>query len=154
MPRQSPIPPLTESKAQRKTISRNAFREHRERLTHIEKLAVFITEHVGTMGFFFIVFVWTAFWISWNIFAPNELKFDPFPAFVFWLFISNMVQLFLMPLLMVGQNLQNKYDETRSQADFEVNLKAEREIELVLRHLEEQRELIVELKKEIEGNGK
>ena len=42
------------------------------------------------------------------MFAPTDLRFDPYPAFVLWLFISNMIQIFLMPLLMVGQNLQAK----------------------------------------------
>ncbi len=39
------------------------------------------------------------------MFAPKSLRFDPYPGFVLWLFISNMIQLFLMPLLLIGQNL-------------------------------------------------
>ena len=31
--------------------------------------------------------------------------FDPFPAFVASLHISNVIQILLMPLIMVGQNL-------------------------------------------------
>lgn len=149
MSSQSPIPSLAELKAQRKPI-RNVALEHRERLSPLEKLAAFITKHIGSMGFFLIIFFWTILWIGWNTLGPAGSRFDPFPAFVLWLFISNMIQIFLMPLLMVGQNLQNKYDEARGEADFEVNVKAEREIEAILRHLEDQRELIVELKKEIE----
>jgi hypothetical protein len=34
--------------------------------------------------------------------------FDPFPAFVAYLLISNVIQIFLMPLIMVGQNLQGR----------------------------------------------
>lgn len=83
---------------------------------------------MGRIGFFFLIFLWTAGWLSWNIFAPVELRFDPFPAFVLWLFISNMIQIFLMPLIMVGQNLQGKHSEIRAENDFEINLKAEKEI--------------------------
>jgi len=65
--------------------------EHRKRLSGLDKLALFVTQHIGTMGFFFIIFAWTLVWLSWNIFAPRNLRFDPFPAFVLWLFISNLI---------------------------------------------------------------
>ena len=68
----------------------------------------------------------------------GPLRFDPFPAFVLWLFISNMIQIFLMPLIMVGQNLQSRHSEARAESDYEVNVKAEREIEAILLHLETQ----------------
>lgn len=54
------------------------------------------------MGFFFIIFTWTALWLGWNSLVTASFRFDPFPAFVFWLFISNMIQIFLMPLIMIG----------------------------------------------------
>jgi uncharacterized membrane protein len=62
------------------------------------------------------------------MFAPVDLRFDPYPAFVFWLFISNMIQIFLMPLIMIGQNLQGKHAEIRAENDYQINLKAEKEI--------------------------
>lgn len=79
---------------------------HKESLSLLENIAVKLTEHVGSLGFFFIIFGWTLLWLGWNTIAPKELRFDPFPAFVLWLFISNMIQIFLMPLIMIGQNLQ------------------------------------------------
>ena len=91
-------------------------------------LAVWITEHVGTMVFFLIIFIWTVSWLLWNMFAPKSLRFDPYPGFVLWLFISNMIQLFLMPLLLIGQNLLGRGAEERAKRDLSVNLKAEKEI--------------------------
>ena len=102
------------------------------------------------MGFFMIILTWTIVWLSWNILAPKSLQFDPFPAFVFWLFISNMIQIFLMPLIMIGQNLQGRHSEIRAEADFEVNVKAEREIEAILAHLENQNELILRIVKHLD----
>jgi uncharacterized membrane protein len=128
---------LEELKKLRKPV-RNIHKEQVENLTRLEKLAMWVTEHVGTMGFFIVVFAWTLLWLGWNSLAPKELLFDPFPAFVFWLFISNMIQLFLMPLIMLGQNLQGRHSEARAQADFEVNMKSEREIEVIIQHLENQ----------------
>src|SRR3989338_2359668 len=140
---------LAELKKTRKPI-RNVNIEHRERLTRLERFAVWITDHIGTMGFFLFIFTWTILWLGWNVLAPAELTFDPYPAFVLWLFISNMIQIFLMPLLLIGQNLQGKHASARAEADFEVNTKAEREIETVLQHLENQNELIQTILKKLE----
>ena len=140
---------LEEIKKNRKPI-RNVNIQHKERLSLLDKLALWITDHVGTMGFFFIIFCWTVFWLGWNSLCPKETRFDPFPAFVLWLFISNMIQIFLMPLIMIGQNLQSDHAEVRAEADFEVNTKAEREIETILMHLENQNEIIMEILKKLE----
>lgn len=132
---------------------RNVNIEHNDKLSTLERLAVWITDHVGTMGFFLIIFGWTAFWLSWNTLGPEKAQFDPFPAFVLWLFISNMIQIFLMPLIMIGQNLQSRHAEARAEADFEVNTKAEIEIETILQHLENQNSLILEILQKIEKQG-
>gem|GEM_PF-1122849 len=47
----------------------------------LDRVAVWITNHVGSMGFFMIIFAWTAIWLSWNMFTPKEARFDPFPGF-------------------------------------------------------------------------
>jgi uncharacterized membrane protein len=123
---------------------------HRSKMSKMDKLALLITERIGTMGFFFIIFAWTVVWLGWNILAPKNLRFDPFPAFVLWLFISNLIQLHLMPLLLIGQNIQGKHAELRSEHDFETDKKAEKEIETILLHLEQQQNLILEILKKIE----
>ena len=129
---------------------RNANIRHKEKLTRLDTLALWITKKVGSMGFFMLVFVWTATWLSWNTLAPAHLRFDPFPAFVLWLFISNMLQIFLMPLIMVGQNLQSKHSEIRAEEDYLINKKAEQEIETILVHLENQNKLILQILAHIE----
>jgi uncharacterized membrane protein len=140
---------LEELKKLRKPL-RNINIEHKGSLTPLERLAVWITDRVGTMGFFLIIFSWTLFWLGWNTVAPHNLRFDPLPAFALWLFISNMIQIFLMPLIMVGQNLQGRHAEKRAEGDFEVDTKAEREIEAILMHLENQNELILKILAQLE----
>lgn len=122
---------------------------HREKLSSLDLFAVWVTDKIGSVGFFFLIFFWTIIWLGWNVLGPNEYQFDPYPAFVFWLFISNMLQIFIMPLLLIGQNLQGKHSEARAEADFEVNTKAEKEIETILIHLENQNEILEELLKKI-----
>lgn len=121
---------------------KNANHIYKELLKESEKFAIWITNKVGTIGFFALIFLWTVSWLSWNMFAPHHLRFDPYPAFVFWLFISNMIQIFLMPLIMVGQNLQSKHSEIRAETDYEVNLKGEKEIQEIKNELSEIKELI------------
>jgi len=121
----------------------NTYAELRAEMGQLEKLAVWITDHVGTMAFFILILVWTVLWLGWNFLAPPDLQFDPPMGFVFWLFISNMIQIMLMPLLMIGQNIQGRAAEARAEHDLQVNIKAEAEIELVLRHLERQNDLLV-----------
>jgi len=119
--------------------------ELKDKLTPLQKLAVWITAHVGTMGFFLLILGWTVLWLGWNLMAPKAWQFDPPMAFVFWLFISNMIQILLMPLIMVGQNIQGGYAEARAEHDLEVNIKAEQEIELVLNHLEYQNQILIQM---------
>lgn len=128
----------------------NVNTKHQEGLSTLDKLALWITDHVGSMNFFFLIFAWTISWLGWNTLAPQALRFDPFPAFVLWLFISNMIQIFLMPLIMIGQNLQSKHAELRAEEDFLINKKAETEVETILKHLENQNELILEILQKIE----
>lgn len=144
-----PVKTLKELQKSRKKI-KNANEEHKDNLSSLDKVALFITNKVGTMGFFMMIFTWTLIWLTWNTFGPTGSRFDPYPAFVLWLFISNMIQIFLMPLLMIGQNLQSAHSEARSEATYEVHLRSEEEIEIVLQHLENQNIIMEELLKKIQ----
>ena len=133
---------LHEFRKRRKPL-RNVNREASQNLSAMDRLACRITDRVGTMGFFLIVLAWTVLWLGWNLLAPADLQFDPPMGFVFWLFISNLIQLLLMPLIMVGQNVQGRHSEMRAEHDLEVNIKAEEEIEVILQHLEYQNSLLI-----------
>ena len=143
-------PPLSLAELQKMKSPENVNAEIQGSLSLLDRLAIGITDKIGTMGFFFLIFLWTVCWLGWNIFAPRSLQFDPFPAFVLWLFISNMIQIFLMPLLLIGQNIQGKHAEARANDDYNVNKKAELEIETILQHLENQNELILEILQRVE----
>jgi uncharacterized membrane protein len=103
---------------------RNTYQETITKLAMLDRVALWITQHVGTMGFFLLIAVWTFIWLTWK-------------------FISNMIQILLMPLIMVGQNLQGTQSEARAEHDLEVNIKAEQEIEVILHHLERQNDMLV-----------
>jgi uncharacterized membrane protein len=48
-----------------------------------------------------------------------------------------------MPLIMVGQNLMGRHSEARAEQDLAVNVRAEEEIEVILRHLEYQNTMLI-----------
>ena len=135
---------LVEFRKQLKPL-RNINKEQKEKLKPLDRLAVWITTRVGTMGFFLLILVWTVLWLGWNLLAPKAYQFDPPAAFVFWLFISNLIQIMLMPLIMVGQNVQGNHAEARAEHDLDVNVRAEMEIEIILEHLEYQNASILKM---------
>ena len=125
------------------------------KLSPLDKLAAAITDRVGSMTFFFCILGWTILWTGYNILASEVSSlhwksFDPFPAFVAYLLISNVIQIMLMPLIMVGQNVQNRHSEVRAQLDYEINQKAEKEVMFVLKHLEHNTDLLIQLMKHLE----
>lgn len=135
---------LEQLKRQRPAIT-NANITAEGHLGTLDRFALIITDRVGTMGFFLTIVVWSMLWLGWNILAPTALQFDPPMAFVLWLFISNLIQICLMPLIMVGQNLQGHHAELRAEQDFLVNQKAEMEVEEILKHLEFQTKMLVQI---------
>jgi uncharacterized membrane protein len=140
-----PLPPSSIQALSSRRMLRDSEREEYARLSQLDKVAKAITKSVGSMRFFMVVLAWTLLWLGWNLLAPTPLRFDPPMGFIFWLFLSNVIQLLLMPLIMVGQNVLARHAEARSEHDFEINLQAEAEIRLILRHLEYQSALLLAL---------
>jgi len=144
------IPTLTEIRAKHKPVRsvHDVYLAEIGRMNSIQKFAYWITKKVGNGAFFFAIVVWTTIWLSWNTFAPKIYHFDPFPSFEMWAIIANLLQLCLIPLLMIGQSIQAKYDEIRAQLDYEVNKRAEHEVALILKHLELLQEKVAQITRE------
>ncbi len=143
-------PTLDELKHLRKKMRRVDI-EQKEKLSFLERIAIFISDHVGSATFFLILICVTISWLGWNMLAPEGMRFDPYPAFVLWLFIINIFQLMMMPLLMISQNLNGRHSDARAEADFDINTKAEFEIEVVLQHLENQNAMILQILERLEN---
>ncbi len=113
---------------------------HKSRLTKTDKLALFIVQRVGTMGFFYVC----------AILVTIPLIFAPAMPIIQYI-SSGYLQLILLPLIMVGQNLQGRHAELRAEHDYETNIKAEKEVEAILLHLEKQDETMLTILKKIES---
>lgn len=110
-----------------------------------DKIALAITTAIGTMYAVYFFALLMAGWMLWQAKIAHH-PFDPFP-FAFLLFLGNIVQLLLMPLIMVGQNIQGKHAELRADEEFKTTKSSYRDIENILKHLDEQdKELLKQTK--------
>lgn len=89
-----------------------------------KRLALFITQNIGTMTCFWIFCVVSLSSLAAVMYAAHIIgKFGFLTAGGFILMVSwlsqNFIQLVLLPALMVGQNLQNEAADARSTKTFE-----------------------------------
>ncbi|HEY3397049.1 MAG TPA: DUF1003 domain-containing protein [Armatimonadota bacterium] len=130
------VPEILSQRTPRKRVNE----QHAESFSPMERAALWITVHVGTMGFFILIAVWTVVWLCWNLLAQMRgwtgMIFDQPWSFLIWLFISNLLQIHLMPLIMVGQNLQARHSELRADHAYDVTVQNEYETEMILRYLQ------------------
>ena len=131
---------LEELKKLNKPINANIMQK--ESLTFLDKVAVFITKIVGTM--------WCAifFTIIALIALPEAINGGK-AEIINWV-TQTFLQLVLFSIIMVGQNLQNKHAQKRADFNFDVNVKAELEIETIIQHLENQNKIIDEILKKVD----
>ncbi len=108
---------------------------HKSALKFQDRIALLVTSAVGTMYAVYIFGLFMAGWILWQSYF-HERPFDPYP-FAFLLFLGNIVQLLLMPLIMVGQNLQGRHAEIRAEEEFKTTESSYRDIEQILLHLDQ-----------------
>ena len=76
---------IEEIKKQRAPV-KNINIEHVGKMTALEKAALYITQKIITISFFFALLAWTIIWLIWNTLMPDSFHFDPFPAFVLCVF--------------------------------------------------------------------
>lgn len=133
--------------------------KHKQTLGFQDRIALIITTAVGTMYAVYIFALFMAGWMLWQTYFLQK-PFDPYP-FAFLLFMGNIVQLLLMPLIMVGQNLQGRHSEIRAEEEFKTTESSYKDIEKILIHLDQQDkqmqkqlELILDLSKSIKKQTK
>lgn len=114
----------------------NVNSKHRQSLGFQDRLALLVTGGVGTMYAVYFFALFMAGWMLWQAKFDNQ-PIDPFP-FAFLLFMGNIVQLLLMPLIMVGQNLQGRHSEVRAEEEYSTTTSSFHDIEKILLHLDAQ----------------
>ncbi|MGB8645880.1 MAG: DUF1003 domain-containing protein [Anaerolineae bacterium] len=131
---------------------RNANDLEKERLTLGMQTADVFARVIGSWRFIIIQSVILVFWMILNVAAWIE-HWDPYPFILLNLVLSFQAA-FAGPIIMMSQNRQNEKDRLAAQLDYEINVKAEEEIKVMLQRIEESEgyilEVLMRLKKEDE----
>lgn len=108
------------------------------------QLAVVITRSFGSMWMFYALVAWMLIWMALASVNFSLFRKDPYP-FTFLLFLSNLVQLWALPVLAVGQQVLSRASDKQALQTFEdaeTLLKISRDLEKLLK-------LNIDLTKEI-----
>ena len=121
-------------------MSKNLNIEFERISTFHTRLAVKITESSGTMGFVYFHTIWFVLWVLCNNgnFGPYFV-FDPYPYGLLTMIVS-LEAIFLSTFIMIGQNIMTQQSELRSELDYQVNLKTEKEVAEIMALLKEMRD--------------
>jgi CRP/FNR family transcriptional regulator, cyclic AMP receptor protein len=113
--------------------SRNANELIEEKYTFGEHVADGVASFGGSWPFIILVGIALVIYTCINV-ALKGKAWDPYPFILLNLFLS-MLAAIQAPVIMMSQNRQDKKDRLRSELDFEVNRRAEAEIQNLSRKL-------------------
>ena len=81
-------------------------------------LAAGITKGFGSMWAFYVLVFWMIGWMALASVGFSIFKFDQYP-FTFLLFLSNLVQLWALPVLAVGQQVLSRASDKQALQTFQ-----------------------------------
>ncbi len=117
----------------RSRASRNPNDIIEEQSTFGERIADSVAAFGGSWSFIILFAVILIVYSSINVVLGNR-AWDPYPFILLNLFLS-MLAAIQAPVIMMSQNRQDAKDRTRSELDFEVNRRAEAEIQALSQKL-------------------
>jgi uncharacterized membrane protein len=71
---------------------------------------------IGTAKFLVYMTIFVTAWVLWNIFGPEQLRFDEYP-FIFLTLLLSLQASYAAPLILLAQNRQADRDRVTSQED-------------------------------------
>jgi CRP/FNR family transcriptional regulator, cyclic AMP receptor protein len=113
--------------------SRNPNEVIEEKYTFGERIADEVASFGGSWTFIIVFAIVLAIWTVANVWLRGK-AWDPYPFILLNLFLS-MLAAIQAPVIMMSQNRQDKKDRLRSELDFDVNRRAESEIQNLSRKL-------------------
>ncbi len=104
-----------------------------------EKAADAISVFAGSWTFLFLFFLFLFSWMLLNVYAL--FYWDPFPFILLNLILSTLAAV-QAPVILMSQNRAAQRDRLQAKYDYDVNRKAEREIENMQKDLDEIKEMV------------
>ncbi len=109
-----------------------------DKLSVGQKIADQVAATMGSWSFIIIQSTILFFWIVLNITAYVE-RWDPYPFILLNLALSFQAA-YAAPFIMMSQNRQQDIDRKQAENDYQINIKAELEIELLHQKFDQLRE--------------
>jgi uncharacterized membrane protein len=107
-------------------------------LTIGQRIADTVAATMGSWTFIIIQSVILMFWIALNVTAYVQ-RWDPYPFILLNLALSFQAA-YAAPFIMMSQNRQQDIDRKSAENDYQINIKAELEIELLHQKIDQLRE--------------
>jgi uncharacterized membrane protein len=107
-------------------------------LTTGQKIADTVAATMGSWRFIIIQSIILAVWIVLNVTAYMQ-QWDPYPFILLNLALSFQAA-YAAPFIMMSQNRQQDIDRKAAENDYQINIKAELEIELLHQKIDQLRE--------------
>ena len=107
-------------------------------LTAGQRIADSVAATMGSWTFIIVQSVMLMFWIALNVTA-YVWRWDPYPFILLNLALSFQAA-YAAPFIMMSQNRQQDVDRKSAENDYQINIKAELEIELLHQKIDQLRE--------------
>jgi uncharacterized membrane protein len=131
---------LTELRKLRRGLreTQDGSQTRRPQLTFGQRIADTVAATMGSWKFIIIQSVILIFWIALNVTAYVQ-QWDPYPFILLNLALSFQAA-YAAPFIMMSQNRQQDIDRKSAENDYQINIKAELEIELLHQKIDQLRE--------------
>ena len=129
---------LPEKIRRRERVSKNIAVLHEQQLTFAQRVSDKLADVAGSWGFIFGFGIVLAIWVLLNTTALIH-HWDKYPYILLNLFLS-MLAAIQAPVIMMSQNREEDRDRLRAEHDYEINVKAEIEIQQIHQKLDELRQ--------------
>lgn len=137
-------------------MAKNVNEEYKRRESLGDRIADKIATFGGSWTFIGSFFLVLGFYIFLNTGILGMRPFDCYP-YVFLNLILACIAAIQAPIIMMSQNREAKRDRLRAEQDYEINVRAEQEIQDVQEHLhrmEDRIELLLKEVQQLRGHGR
>jgi uncharacterized membrane protein len=108
-----------------------------------QRVADKVAAVAGSWPFIIIQSTLLVAWVALNVTAAIK-HWDPYP-FILMNLVLSLQAAYAAPVIMMSQNRQAARDRIEAHNDYEINLKAELEVQTILEHLEAQNAALTEI---------